>query len=91
MNNTTGTQSNDQYSLAKILGLYAAVAIPAGLSLVAFLMLAPDWDTDPMGVAYTRMSVVLVPLIWSFILSLIIVYRDALGHHPKALEAQHPA
>jgi hypothetical protein len=64
MTNTTSTQPNEQYSLGKILGLYAAVAIPAGLSLVAFLMLAPDWDTDPLGVAYTRMTVVLIPLIW---------------------------
>jgi membrane protease YdiL (CAAX protease family) len=68
--------TEEKYSLAKILGLWAATAIPAGLSLVAFLTLAPDWDTDPMGVAVTRMSVVLVPLIWSFILSLIIVYRE---------------
>jgi len=68
--------TEEQYSLAKILGLWAATAIPAGLSLVAFLMLAPDWDTDPMGVAFTRMAVITVPLVWCFILSLIIVYRE---------------
>jgi membrane protease YdiL (CAAX protease family) len=76
MNNSTATQSHSQYSLAKILGLWAATAIPAGLSLVAFLTLAPDWDTDPMGLVYTRMAVVTVPLVWCFILSLIIVYRE---------------
>ena len=68
--------TEEQYSLAKILGLWAATAIPAGLSLVAFLTLAPDWDTDPMGLVYTRMAVITVPLVWCFILSLIIVYRE---------------
>lgn len=68
--------TGDQYSLSKILGLWAAVAIPAGLSLVAFLLLAPDWNIDPMGVAFTRMAVITVPLVWSFILSLIIVYHE---------------
>ena len=68
--------AKDQYSLSKILCLWAAVAIPAGLSLVAFLFLAPDWNTDPLGVAYTRMAVVTVPLVWTFVLSLIIVYLE---------------
>ena len=53
----TGNAWNDaveksgQYSLLKILGLWAAVAIPLGImGLIVFPRVAPDWGVDPMGV-----------------------------------------
>jgi hypothetical protein len=43
-------EKSGQYSLAKILGLWAAVAIPLGImGLVIFPMVAPDWGVDLMG------------------------------------------
>jgi membrane protease YdiL (CAAX protease family) len=38
--------------------------------------LAPDLAADPVGAVITRYGVLTVGLIWQFILSLIIVYRD---------------
>ncbi|MFC2037780.1 CPBP family intramembrane glutamic endopeptidase [Chloroflexota bacterium] len=79
----TGTRWNDavepngQYSLAKILGLWAAVAIPLGImGLIVFPMVAPDWGVDPMGVGFARMATITVALMWEFVLALIIVYRE---------------
>jgi len=77
MNNTISTQSNDQYSLAKILGIWAAATIPYFiLSWVVFPAISPDFETDPMGAGYARMGTFTVALIWVFLLALIIVYRE---------------
>jgi membrane protease YdiL (CAAX protease family) len=67
----------EQYSLAKILGLWAATALPlAFMGWVVFPAIAPDWGVDPMGVGYARMGTIAVALIWEFVLALIIVYRE---------------
>lgn len=67
----------EQYSLAKIFGLWAATALPlAFMGWVAFPTIAPDWGVDPMGVGYARMGTITVALIWEFALALIIVYRE---------------
>ncbi len=48
-------ESNAQYSLAKILGFWAAAAVPmALLSWVVIPALAPDFETDPLGSGVTR-------------------------------------
>ena len=77
MNNSTATKSKDQYSLAKILGLWAAVAAPMGiLAFAVYPALVPNSESDPIGAAFTRVGLIIVGLIWQFVLSLIIVYRE---------------
>ena len=66
-----------QYSLAKILGIWAAAAIPmAILGWIVAPALAPDLALDPIGAAVARVGVLTVGLIWQFVLSMIIVYRE---------------
>ena len=70
-------QEGNQYSLAKILGLWVAAAAPMGiLSYVVYPAMAPDFESDPIGAAKTRVALLTVGLIWMFVLSLIIVYRE---------------
>ena len=77
MPNSTATQSKSQYSLRKILGLWAAVALPLGfMGWVIFPLMAPEWDINPMGVGYARMGAITIALFWQFALALIIVYRE---------------
>jgi membrane protease YdiL (CAAX protease family) len=73
----TATGTDDQYSLLKILGLWAATALPlAFMGWVVFPAVAPEWDVDPMGVGYARMATIAVALAWEFVLALIIVRRE---------------
>ena len=70
-------QEENQYSLTKILGLWVAAAVPMGiLSYVVYPALAPEYETDPIGAGKTRVALMTVGLIWMFVLSLIIVYRE---------------
>lgn len=67
----------EQYSRAKILGLWALAAVPMGLlGWVAFPLLAPDFETDPLGAGVTRLVLLTLGLIWLFALSLIVVRRE---------------
>ena len=73
---SSGRQS-EQYSLAKILGIWAAGAVPMGiLSWIAFPLLAPDSGSDPLGLGVTRLALLTLGLIWLFVLSMIIVYKE---------------
>ena len=77
MSDSTLTQSNDQYSLRKILGIFAAVTIPYFImAWVVFPAITPDFETDPMGAGYARMGALTVALIWETLLAMIIVYRE---------------
>ena len=70
-------QEKEQYSLVKILGIWIAAAAPMGiLSYVVYPSLAPDFEIDPLGAGKTRVALMTAGLIWLFILSLIIVYRE---------------
>jgi hypothetical protein len=52
---TVGTE--EQYSLAKILGIWAAAALPmAVLSWIVFPLVAPDFVPDPLGAGVTRVT-----------------------------------
>ena len=67
----------EQYSLAKILGIWALAAAPMGiLGWIAFPLLAPDFDSDPFGSGVTRVVLLTLGLIWLFVLSMIIVRRE---------------
>jgi membrane protease YdiL (CAAX protease family) len=67
----------DQYSLAKILGIWAAATLPmAALSWIVFPRLAPDFELDPLGSGVTRMVLLTLGLIWLFLLSMIFVRQE---------------
>ena len=73
--NPVGTE--EQYSLAKILGIWAAAALPmAILGWVVAPALAPDFRSDPIGAGVVRIGALAVGLIWQFALAMIIVYRE---------------
>jgi len=71
--NSAGTE--EQYSLVKILGIWALAAVPMGIIgwVVAPALSA---DKDPLAAATTRMWAITVGLIWLFVLSMIIVRRE---------------
>jgi hypothetical protein len=51
----TVAEMGEQYSLARILGIWALAAIPMGiLSWIIFPALSPDFDSDPLGAGVTR-------------------------------------
>lgn len=67
----------EQYSLAKILGIWALAAAPMGILGWIFLpLLAPDSEADPLGSGVTRLVLLTLGLVWLFVLSMIIVRRE---------------
>jgi membrane protease YdiL (CAAX protease family) len=67
----------EQYSLAKILGIWALAAVPMGiLGWIVFPLLAPDFGSDPLGFGVTRLVLLTLGLVWLFVLSMIIVHRE---------------
>jgi membrane protease YdiL (CAAX protease family) len=70
-------EMGEQYSLAKILGIWALAAIPMGiLSWIVFPALSPDLGSDPLGFGVTRIVLLTIGLIWLFVLSMIIVRQE---------------
>ena len=70
-------QTREQYSLAKILGIWALAAVPmAVLSWVVFPAISPDFTSDPLGAGVTRLVLLSIGLIWMFVLSMIIVRQE---------------
>ena len=74
MNNST---PRDQYSLIKIISIWLLAAAPMGI-LVYIIdpIISPSFETDPLGAAFTRISLITSGLIWQFILSLIIIRQE---------------
>jgi uncharacterized protein len=67
----------EQYSLAKTLGIWALAVAPMGiLGWVVSPLLAPDFESDPLGSGATRLALLTLGLIWLFALSMIIVRRE---------------
>ena len=67
----------EQYSLAKILGIWALAAAPMGiLSWIVFPLLALDFDSDPLEFGVTLLVLIALGLVWLFVLSMIIVRRE---------------
>ena len=74
--NTTA-EIGGQYSLAKILGIWALAAVPMGiLSWIVFPAVSPDYTSDPLGAGVTRFVLLTLGLIWLFVLSMIIVRQE---------------
>ena len=67
----------EQYSLAKILGIWALAVAPMGiLGWVVPPLVAPDFESDPLGSGVTRIVLITLGLVWLFVLSMIIVRRE---------------
>ena len=70
--------SGEQYSLARILAIWALAAVPMGiLSWLVFPAVSPASRSDPLGAGVTRIVLLTNGLIWQFVLALIIVRREA--------------
>jgi membrane protease YdiL (CAAX protease family) len=70
-------ETSSQYSLTKILTIWALAALPMGvLGWVVFPLVSPDFRTDPLGAGVTRILLLTVGLVWLFVLSMIIVWRE---------------
>src|SRR5829696_1966519 len=67
---------SEQYSLAKILGVWAAAALPMGaLAWVVAPLVAGGLD-GPVPLIRTLLALLTVGLIWQFVLVLVLVYRE---------------
>jgi membrane protease YdiL (CAAX protease family) len=72
-----GEDQSEQYSLAKILGIWALAAAPMGiLSWIVFPLMALDFDSDPLAFGVTLLVLLALGLVWLFVLSMIIVRRE---------------
>src|SRR3954451_10441246 len=72
------SEMEKQYSLGRILGIWALAAVPMGvLSWIIFPLASPDFNSDPLGFAVTRIVLLALGLVWLFVLSMIIVRREA--------------
>ncbi|HEY5730777.1 MAG TPA: CPBP family intramembrane glutamic endopeptidase [Anaerolineales bacterium] len=66
-----------QYTIWQILGIWLLATIPMGiLSWIVFPALSPDFSSDPLGAGVTRIVLITVGLIWLFVLSMIIVWKE---------------
>src|SRR5688572_5166987 len=71
------TEMGEQYSLGRILGIWALAAVPMGiLGWVIFPALSPDFNSDPLGAGVTRVVLISIGLIWLFVLSMVIVRQE---------------
>ena len=71
------SERGDQYSLGKILGIWALAAVPMGiLGWIVFPAVSPDFESDPLGAGVTRVVLITIGLIWLFALSMIIVRQE---------------
>ena len=70
-------RQSEQYSLAKILGIWALAAAPMGiLGWIVLPLLAPDAESNPLGFGVSRLVLLALGLVWLFVLSMIIVRRE---------------
>jgi uncharacterized protein len=68
---------SEQYSLAKILGIWALAALPMGvLGWIVLPLVAPEAGSNPLGFGVTRLVLLALGLVWLFVLSMLIVYRE---------------
>jgi uncharacterized protein len=78
---------SEQYSLAKILGIWALATAPMGiLGWIVFPLVAPDFESDPLEFGVTRVVLLTLGLIWLFVLSMIIVRQEEGNLHWATLK-----
>jgi membrane protease YdiL (CAAX protease family) len=66
----------EQYSLAKILGIWAAAALPMGALAWVVAPLVAGRLAGPVPLARALLMVLTVGLIWQFVLVMVLVYRE---------------
>ncbi|HKH57701.1 MAG TPA: type II CAAX endopeptidase family protein [Rubrobacter sp.] len=71
-----GEGQSEQYSLAKILGIWAAAALPMGALAWVVAPLVADWLDGPVPLARALIGFLTVGLIWQFLLVMVLVYRE---------------
>jgi len=77
MTNSPANQSESQYSLVKVLGIWIAVVVPIGLlNYILKPAIAPDFDLDPIGAGKVKVTLLTLGLVWQFILAMFIVNRE---------------
>jgi membrane protease YdiL (CAAX protease family) len=77
MSNRIAPQSEPQYSLVKILGIWVAAALPmAILTWVVYSALVPDFSSDLKRAGTIITVLMMVGLMWQFVLAMIIIYRE---------------
>ena len=75
---TAADEIGEQYSLGRILGIWALATIPMGiLSWIVFPAVSPDYRSDPLGALVIRIVLLTFGLIWLFVLSMMIVRQEA--------------
>lgn len=75
MNTTTSTQSNGQYSLIQIFGIWLAAGVPMWLlGWVAYP--AMSTGLSPTDAGLMRIKLLTGGLVWEFVLAMIILYRE---------------
>ena len=68
MTNSPANQSESQYSLVKILGIWIAVVVPIGLlNYILKPAIAPDFDSNPIGAG--QVKVIMLTLLCLFPIS----------------------
>lgn len=73
MVNTHSSRDIPQYSLGKILVVWAVAAIPMGL---LGWVVAPAMADDPAKPGFERLAVLTVGLIWQFVVILFLMYKE---------------
>ncbi len=73
MKETDNAINIPQYSLGKILAVWAAAAIPMG---VLGWVVAPALADDPAKPGFERLAVLTIGLIWQFILVAFLIYKE---------------
>jgi uncharacterized protein len=69
-------RQTEQYSLAKILGIWAAAALPMGaLAWVVAPLVAGGLD-GPLALTRSVLMLLTIGLIWQFVLVVVLVYRE---------------
>ncbi len=63
-----------KYSLSQILGIWAAATLPKGLA--AWIPLPTALRAGPFETLVSRVALLTLGLIWLFVLSLLILYRE---------------
>ena len=72
----SAAETGNQYSLARILGIWVLAAVPMGLlSWIVFPALSPV-GSDPLEAGVLRIALLTGGLIWLFVLSMIIVRQE---------------
>jgi len=74
MTNQNPAEAESQFSLANILGSWLAAAIP--MLFLTFLIGPAIAPLIGMDVLLTRWLMIIVGLMWPFVLSVIILYRE---------------